>query len=219
MSDLDYSRQASIFNPLDSKVSASIIGCGSVGSFTALALGKMGVKIDEIFDADRIEEHNLPNQFYKKKNIGMNKTDALSEILKEFTDIDSLLTNGEATGETRFISSLIVSALDSMNARKEVWKAIKKRDSGFYIDSRMGGMHFTIITIDLSNAKSKKRYEATLIDDSELTQLRCTERTIIFNVLAVASLVCNQVKKINNEEEYPFRIDFNFGDLSIYHSR
>jgi molybdopterin-synthase adenylyltransferase len=59
------------------KLAISVIGCGAVGSFTVLTLAKMGITDITVYDGDKVEEHNLPNQWYKLDHLGMNKTDAL----------------------------------------------------------------------------------------------------------------------------------------------
>ena len=41
-----------------------IIGCGATGSWVALMLAKMGISNITCWDFDKVEEHNLPNQFF-----------------------------------------------------------------------------------------------------------------------------------------------------------
>jgi hypothetical protein len=190
---ISYDRQIDIFDPKNMKEEISIIGCGSVGSFTALALSKMGAKVSHLYDDDSIELHNLSNQFFKLSDLNKKKNVALKNLLKDFSDNDNVSLYGNVDNRTIFKTKIVVSAVDSMHARQLIWSRIKGSNVELYIDSRMGGKVYSIFTVDMSNQKSIDRYEKSLVNDDEVNPIRCTERTIIFNVLGVASSVCNQV--------------------------
>ena len=207
---MDFRRQLGIFNPSEHRnIAVSLIGCGSVGSFTALALAKMGVPILEAWDMDIIEEHNLPNQFFKNDQIGMKKTEALCKVLSEFSE--AIVTPREMVSiDSELCGSVIVSAVDSIEARKVIWEAVKKSDAMLYIDSRMGGRIFSVFTVNLDNKKSIKAYEKRLFAAGAPLNVPCTERTIIFNVLGVASVVCNQVTRYAADEETIPEMHFDY---------
>jgi tRNA A37 threonylcarbamoyladenosine dehydratase len=65
-----------------------IIGAGAVGSFTALAMAKIGFSEIVSIDFDSVSDENIHNQFFRIKDIGKTKVQALSEIIKEFSDTD-----------------------------------------------------------------------------------------------------------------------------------
>ena len=82
-----YQRQSSIINIenyRDNKI--TIVGCGAIGSFVAISLAKMGLTKFEIWDHDKVEEHNLPNQFFFDGDIGMNKTTATRRNMNMFNN-------------------------------------------------------------------------------------------------------------------------------------
>ena len=83
-----YLRQEDLLPDSMRGIGINIIGVGAVGSFAALALAKMGFKNIKVFDDDKVEEHNISNQFYKLADIGKLKVDALAGMIKEFEDIN-----------------------------------------------------------------------------------------------------------------------------------
>ena len=60
-----------------------IAGLGGLGSNVAAALARSGVGRLTIADFDIVELSNINRQLYTLKNIGMKKTDALTEMLHE----------------------------------------------------------------------------------------------------------------------------------------
>ena len=61
-----------------------IIGAGALGSWLAFFALKMGFTDVNVYDFDKIEEHNLPNQNYKEADIGENKVIALKHLYEDF---------------------------------------------------------------------------------------------------------------------------------------
>lgn len=66
-----------------SSTTVAVCGLGGLGSNIAIALARAGVGKLILIDFDRVDITNLHRQQYKANQIGMNKTDALSENLKE----------------------------------------------------------------------------------------------------------------------------------------
>ena len=66
-----------------SSATVAICGLGGLGSNIAIALVRAGIGKLILIDFDRVDITNLHRQQYKADQVGMNKTDALSENLKE----------------------------------------------------------------------------------------------------------------------------------------
>lgn len=66
-----------------SSATVAICGLGGLGSNIAIALARAGIGKLILIDFDRVDITNLHRQQYKASQIGMNKTEALSENLKE----------------------------------------------------------------------------------------------------------------------------------------
>jgi len=67
-----------------SKLPITLIGAGSIGSTTAVWLGKMGIQDICVFDDDKVEEHNWSNQMFRASDIGKPKGQALFDVMREF---------------------------------------------------------------------------------------------------------------------------------------
>ena len=202
-------RQSGIINPEElHKGAISMVATGSVGSFTALALGKMGVGRMDGYDEDGVTWHNLPAQFFRHKDAKNNsfKTDALAEILTDFTDVDFRGYNRNYVDQ-KLLETVIV-APDNMSTRELVWKQfLKQKQAKYFIDARMGAELAKLYTITNKTKKTRQFYEATLHKTS--AQLPCTARTIVYNVLMISSLIARAYKAIINKESFPKELIFN----------
>ncbi|MEZ4979090.1 MAG: ThiF family adenylyltransferase [Chitinophagales bacterium] len=70
------------FYNLISEARVMLIGCGGIGSLTALNLAGLGVKKLVLIEGDRIEESNLNRQFlFSRRDIGKYKIDVLKEFI------------------------------------------------------------------------------------------------------------------------------------------
>jgi molybdopterin/thiamine biosynthesis adenylyltransferase len=169
-----------------------IIGAGSVGSFTCLSLTKMGAKAIKVWDDDMIDEHNISNQFYRADDVGEFKVDALQKMILDFEGVP-IETESEIYDGRSECEGIIITAVDSMLARKRIWEKVKGNENvQLFIDPRMGGRTARIYAVNPMTGASK--YEETLYDDDESVDERCTERTIIYNVLGISSYICKLVE-------------------------
>lgn len=211
----NYIRQLTIFNPDDYKnLEISIIGCGSVGSFTALALAKMGMKKLALWDFDKVRRHNLPNQFYMEKHLNKDKIESLIDLVHNFTSEVKLKNKGKLTNKSVILSDIVILTTDTMKSRKLAYEKSKLL-TRYLIDARMGGQVMVIYTVDLKNPEQVKNYEKTLHSDEEAEDIKCTEKSIIYNVLGVGSMICNQLKKQLNKELYPFMVSLDYYNLIL----
>ena len=202
---LDTLRQSGIIpDEALSRSSATVVGVGGIGSATAECLTKMGIPELVIFDDDKVDSHNCANQGYFINEIGYKKVDALRARLGEGTGckIDGRFERVDKT--TGFQTPVVVSAVDSMASRYEIWKAVKVSGrTKYYIDGRMGARAGYVFFVNLSDADSIKSYEATLFPDSEAVEEPCTERATIFCGWSLGAIIASQVSKtiINSFEE------------------
>ena len=208
----NYDRQHALFDPSNQNLKIHIVGVGSIGSFIALNLAKLGFNNIKITDFDMVEEHNIPNQFYRIEDLGKYKVEALSEIIKSFTDLEVEIENIKIDENYQWdldLNSLVVVAVDSMEARQMIFEQIKDYPIKL-LDTRMGGLMYNIYICDLGNEEDRERDKKTLY--IQTSDNPCGEKSIIFNVLNIASESCNIIKMIDKGEEYPRTIcrDMNF---------
>lgn len=205
-----YWRQLDIL-PIDrlQKMHVVIIGCGSVGSFTALMLGKMGVGNLHLYDDDKVELHNLPVQFFKNTDIGKFKVEALQAQLKEMTEA-TIVIHPEKF-EKQDIEGIVISAVDSMQARKAIWQSLRTAIKvPLYIDTRMGAMVSRIYSFNPFDMLAVERYQKTLYSDEKAVEERCTEKAIIFTVGGISAAVAGLLRKFVRGEQLPPEIIQDF---------
>ena len=188
-----YTRHLGIFNPHKHKLSASVVGCGAIGSFVAVGLAKMGVKDQRLFDMDKVEIENLPVQLHMKDWIGEDKTAATANMVKQACpeEVD-LVVKGEWHATEPLKTQIVVSAVDSLTVRKAIWETVRY-DSAVKIllDARIGGQMMKVYAVDPASPEDIKKYDASFPKgDMEGSELPCTERGVIdVSLFASAMLI------------------------------
>ena len=215
---MDYTRQNKLFNPKKSNLNIIIIGAGSTGSFIAFTLAKMGVGKIKVIDYDEVEEHNIPNQYYRLKDIGKLKVDALKEIIKEFSDTTIETENIKIGKKYDFnidMNTIIISCVDNIKARE----IFSQHLEGFpikMIDTRFGGEGYSIHICNFGEEEEVKSFNESL--KGEIKPTSCGEKSIIYTINSLASEVCSVIKKINNGEDIPKIIRRQLTNYKIIHN-
>lgn len=214
-----YKRQVGLINILDYiDNQVTIIGCGAIGSYAGVSLAKMGLENFELWDGDNVEEHNLPNQFFTPKDIGENKAKATLHHMLEFNPEigEKALYNPFFFKNVDIHGHIVICSVDTMAARKTIFEACKiSKNVQLFLDTRMAGLQGQLYTIDMTKPEEVKFYEESLFTDEQAVQERCTARAIIFTILGLVSLLCNNIVKVLREDEYPnfVTIDYSVPQL------
>lgn len=190
----------------------AIIGLGSIGSFLALALSKLGFKNLMLIDDDLVEIHNVATQLYNSHQIGLYKTQALKESLEKSEN--NIIAFGEKVKPTSKIAADVVFfCVDSLKQRKVLAKSVLDSHETYnppklIIDGRMHRLLFRVYTIDISNQKLLNHYIKSLL----VTEYSgaCTQKGIIQNVFGVVAVMAEQLKKVLNNEPYYAEINCDF---------
>ncbi len=88
--------------PIYEKMKAAhigIAGLGGLGSNIAAALARSGIGRLTLVDLDTVELSNINRQIYTLKHIGMPKTAALSEIIREINPFCEIITHNTRVDE------------------------------------------------------------------------------------------------------------------------
>jgi len=215
--DERYIRQQELVNQEKlGNLHVTIIGCGAVGSFTALSLCKMGIGQLTLIDHDRVSVENLPNQFYCENDLGKKKVDACSELIRQFDRQIPMVTLARPFIKQKLESDIVISAVDSMDIRKRIWSSVvTHRKVKLLIDPRMASHVTQVYSVKPGAPNGSKAYEATLVDESETLEERCTARSIIYSVLPLAGLVCRQVAAFANDDWIEPALTLDLKTLSL----
>lgn len=200
---MEFHRQAGIILPSELPA-VTIIGCGGIGSPTAIICAKMGVPILSLIDDDTVESHNLPNQFYLLNDLGKQKCQALADNVKKIS-ITTAAGYFQRIKAEDFLSGVVVSGVDTMSARYDIWSAVQKHkeDIPLYLEARMlkeVGIIHTLFPNKMT-PEDVKWYEDTLCSDEDAVDGPCTERAVAYNVFAIGSFIACQIKKFAKGED------------------
>ena len=208
MSDDRFARQRDLLPPEKlAALQVTIIGAGAVGSFTCLTLAKMGVTDITIFDGDTVEEHNLPNQWYKPDHVGWNKTDALWDIIYDFTGVELRAHSHHYTHEP--LTGIVICAVDTMDTRLLLWREVRKLKPDLYIDARMGAEVGKIHIVHPSDPASCRRYEEDLYPSSEALHAPCTAKATMYCAAGLSSFIGAMVAgHVNGKRAEGMIVDF-----------
>lgn len=212
---MDFSRQADLVDAEALETPITIIGCGGIGSFTALALAKMGCVHLTVYDDDLVEDQNIPNQLYRLGDVGQLKVERLADIIKSFTGTGIDARPERVQGQR--LQGIVVSGVDSMEGRRRIWDRSIRFKAGVaaYIDARMGAEVSRIYTVRPADPDHVRFYERTLYSDEEALQLPCTAQAIVYTGFGIASLVAGQVKRVAMGEAYKREIIFDHKTLTF----
>lgn len=189
-------RQMDVINYDTLGKSITVVGAGAIGSFTTLSLAKMGCFSLTVYDDDKVDTENMNCQFYRPQDIGKLKAYALRDLVQEFTDVKTEAMAERVLSHFALMDMIVVSAVDSMQARKDIYKACRAGTTRFLIDPRMSAEYGQIYTVDLCSAAERKNYEGTLYTDEQAIQERCTAKSTIYTVNLLAGYVSKIVKEL-----------------------
>lgn len=130
-----------------SSATVAICGLGGLGSNIAISLARAGVGKLILIDFDKVDITNLHRQQYKAKQIGLNKTDALFENLREIAPYVELetytkrITEENAAGMLQG-ADIICEAFDSAECKAMLVNLVLETmpDKYIIVASGMAGM-------------------------------------------------------------------------------
>ena len=221
-----YLRQIDIFDPTKIKMPVSIIGAGGIGSVVTLALAKMGLTELDVYDYDQVADWNVPNQMFRPNQIGEFKVDALKEVVKSLTDVTILPIKrkiGDAPTEHKpggiRRGGIVVSAVDSMEARSAIWEEVKMNPRyRLLVDGRLGGESIILYSVNPCDPSGVEAYEATLHPDDEGEELSCTARSIIWTTFFMGAFVSRAIGKFLKDGTITSEVALDSAFLTLYQS-
>lgn len=196
----DFTRQRDFFDPTESKARVTIVGCGGIGSATAVLLSKMGIPEITLIDPDILETHNLPNQFYPvsvEGLLGEPKVDVLASVCKMFGYSEITTHQCRIEDYSEKLSGIVVTGLDSMEARKNTWELVKKSAAGIQllVDGRIGGQEIVVWSVNPKLQRDVEEYEKNgLFSDNDGEEAPCTARAVIDVMSTIAGAMVSSVR-------------------------
>lgn len=120
---MNLNKSYDFFNPNEVNGRIHIVGCGSVGSSIAENLARYGITNITLWDFDKVESHNIVNQMFTNKHIGMSKVEALKDIIVEINpDAESHIELKPEGWNGQMLTGYVFLAVDNIEIRKEIVK-------------------------------------------------------------------------------------------------
>ena len=202
----DYSRQLDVFDPQKfGNTPVHVIGAGATGSWVVLMLAKMGVQNIHVWDFDKVEEHNLPNQAFGTSHVGKQKVESIGFIAKAFADCEITVHNERVDGSQR-LSGIVFMLTDTMSSRKEIWeKAIKlKPQIKLLVETRMDLEGGFIYCVNPINTAQIKEYESSFYTDEQAAVSACgTSQSLIATGIQISSIAVWCMINFHNGDSVP----------------
>lgn len=214
-----YIRQSGLISVDQLTKSIVVIGAGSIGSWTTLALLKLGCSDITVIDNDVVEVHNAGSQVYNSLDDGEKKIDALSKKLMGLTEMQPEFlfeTLDEKTAKEALEPyEIVISAIDNIEGRKIMFEALKGTKK-LFIDGRMAGNAIEIYTIPMDDPEKVKLYEETLFPPEEAIEIPCSERSVVYNCFVIAGLIADIVAQKSNGENVPEELIVDLKNFTMF---
>lgn len=214
--NLDISRHQELFEPYNFNTPVTIIGAGATGSWIALSLAKLGIEDIAVWDFDKVEAHNIPNQSYGLPNVGFPKVTALQGDIERDTGTVIKAINRKFTNQR--LSGIVIMQVDSMSERKRIWEgSIKMKPSvKLLIETRLGMDCGRVYNVEPTNLEHIKKYEQTFYSDEGSEVSACGHSlSVISSALGISAWCVRQLINFHNNVELDneILIDFKYNNI------
>lgn len=201
-------RQSDIIPLLSLKRKITVIGAGAIGSFTVLALSKMGYEDITVYDFDTVTIENLNAQMYRFSDINKHKVEALRDIISDFSGVQIKIHNEKYSGQK--FNDIVICAVDNMSTRKQLYEAHKNNFlTNLLIDPRMAIEYAYIQAFNPNNREQQDLYQKTLFTDEQAEPERCTNKSTIYTSQLIGATISKIVKDFSNKQQYINRLQWD----------
>lgn len=150
------------FHQPSHSISVAVFGCGGTGSqllnglarihYSLINLGHPGIHIT-CYDADNIDYPNIGRQLFTESEVGLNKASTVITRINRFFSTDFKSVPEMLSKDNYIPANINISCVDSIKARKEIFKIIKTKPYDGNI-----GYHNKYYWIDTGNTKNTGQF-------------------------------------------------------------
>lgn len=179
----------------------TLAGVGGIGSFVGFLLARVSPNSIYLYDPDRVETANMSGQLYSRSDIGKFKTSALMDMIRSYTDTNSLFALNEPFTMASTPSDIMICGFDNMSSRMiffQKWvewvnsKPEEERKNCLFMDGRLAAEEFQIFCIRGDDEYNIKRYnDEYLFPDSVAERTLCSYKQTTFMADMIASYMVN----------------------------
>lgn len=180
-----------------------IAGCGGIGSNTVFQIARMKPYDIIIYDNDTIETGNISGQLFKISQVGEYKVNAISSIIRDFSNYYSVRAFNELYSYNSDVSRIMICGFDNMKARKiffnnwlEYVRTIDEKDRKhcLFIDGRLSFDTIQVFAITGDDSFNIQRYSKDfLFSDKEADETICSLKQTTYLACMIASIITNNL--------------------------
>lgn len=210
----------------EKRVTITLIGVGTIGSWTSLALSRVFSGREKhnmvLIDKDIVEDINLAGQCYSIYDISRTKVAAMQKRIKKESPLcevniieDNYSEDYKIIKEENDVSIVIVGT-DSMESRKQIVESLTPESYDLIVDGRLSPEIMEVITI--RNEEQRAYYLENYIYSKEeleepLCSFKSTSHTGMMIGGIITNIVTNFVTNVDNDIEIttiPEKLNVNF---------
>lgn len=211
-----FRRQLGLVHPDKLTMPILVVGAGNIGSWTTLALMKLGCQNVTVIDHDMVEEHNVGSQLYNSADVGETKVDAMNRRIGFIAENQPIVRN-QRYDPTMPLQDfqVVISAVDNIDVRRELFTALQG-STKIFVDGRMGGNSITIYTIPMNDSAKVAMYAETLFDRKDALEVPCSERSVVYNCFIMAGYITDVIAHIANEQPIPSEMELDLMNFTLF---
>jgi len=190
------------------KLSAAIVGVGSIGSWTALFLARTGI-FDRIMlvDFDYVSPLNLAGQLYSIRDVGSLKVNAIGRAIALYAP-SNIVVESRANWIERDYHvgdyDIVIAATDSITSRQtlyDTWRNMTHTEEiGMLIDARLTAESFEIYFVSGPNSvpadvydRIIEFYKGSLFAEGEGMDLPCSFKSTTHFAANIAAKIVHGI--------------------------
>lgn len=168
-----------------------------------------------IFDGDIVEPENIATQLHPQVNLGMSKIVSMGTEIERHVKYRPRIEYGYVNPECEFDfdGEIVISGVDSIAARLDIWPVVKRWAPDWYIDMRMGAENLRIYSVYYSDFD----WYDNLIEGQrslEMPVVPCTEKATSYTAFMAAGWAGAIIRRIATGMPIPRLIDQNILEFS-----
>ncbi len=184
-----------------SQAAVAVCGLGGLGSNIAISLARAGIGRLILVDFDRVDVTNLHRQQYKACQVGMYKTDALAENLKEIAPYTAVKTYTQKVTEKNISdllkeADIVCEAFDNAEAKAMLVNTVLEKMPEKYLVAASG-----MAGLDSANSiKTRKIMNRFYLCGDEVSEVSANSALFSTRVMLCAAHQAHMVLRILAEK-------------------
>lgn len=176
-----------------------LAGLGGIGSYVAYLLSRLHIRQLWMYDPDTVEQGNMSGQMYPVEQIGQNKAQAMSVLLRQFSEYYDVNARTSRYDEYSAAGPIIICGFDNMEARRIAFnnwhryvQIAADKTKCLFIDGRLAAEEFQVLCIRGDDEYNIQRYTTEfLFTDDEAEQTLCSYKQTSFMANMIGSVMVN----------------------------